>query len=487
MRNHKCYGSLNRPLAITLMAVASCFSNGFFSPHSTGYAQIERYELGKRLRRFEKAWQTATAVQQAESTRPMQQAVQSFFSFNLARAASKLDEAWIYVRDTDTAEWERHVLSHRIEIDSTLPDWSEPEMPVSLTPLYRTGAAAPEAASVKLVVANAGGLRLKECESTWQACVVGNSIHIGDLPEGDYWLKMTVTVGNRSLPLPPIMFSRLLNPASHVEELRQAARAQPESATDTAIATLREYAAMLAQADKLGRSETDYPWYRLVAFADTLAQAEPGASGVIAQAARQRDHWLVLARGRERVPVRLQAPVETSGPLPVLFLFHGAGGSENMFFETYGAGMAVTAGLERGWLVVAPRQALMGLNLDVSQMLNALEEIFEINRDQVYLLGHSMGAAQVIHQMRQAPQLPKAAAVIGGGRAIPDASDIAGVPWYVAAGELDFGKRGAQAFWKSLQQAIASHSQYQEFPNIEHMVIVQAALPAVFEFFDQLN
>ncbi|MFN5534525.1 MAG: alpha/beta fold hydrolase, partial [Planctomyces sp.] len=172
--------------------------------------------------------------------------------------------------------------------------------------------------------------------------------------------------------------------------------------------------------------------------------------------------------------------------LPVLFVFHGAGGSENMFFETYGAGRTISEATRRGWLVVAPGQALLGLSLSVSDMLDNLEHFANIDRSQVMLLGHSMGAAQVMRQMQQDPACAQAAAALGGGGRLTTAAaaTLKPVRWYVAAGTEDFGRAGAMQLHRSLSAAGVT-SEYHDFPNVEHLVIVQAAINDVFRFFDQ--
>ncbi|MFN9789279.1 MAG: hypothetical protein ACK54R_06060, partial [Pirellulaceae bacterium] len=58
------------------------------------HGQSPRYELGKRLQRFERQWQTADAEARIASVRPIEEAVQLFFSLNLPAAAV-----------TDTAAW----------------------------------------------------------------------------------------------------------------------------------------------------------------------------------------------------------------------------------------------------------------------------------------------------------------------------------------------------------------------------------------------
>ncbi len=118
---------------------------------------------------------------------------------------------------------------------------------------------------------------------------------------------------------------------------------------------------------------------------------------------------------KAKVAVRLRAPANISEPLPVLFLFHGAGGSENMFFETYGAGRAVHDGIQRGWLVVAPRLGFAGPGLECGAILDELSKCFTIDRKRVMMIGHSMGAGQVVRQATLDPTLPAALAALGGG------------------------------------------------------------------------
>jgi acetyl esterase/lipase len=56
----------------------------------------------------------------------------------------------------------------------------------------------------------------------------------------------------------------------------------------------------------------------------------------------------------------------------------------------------------------------------------------------------------------------------------------------VGAGAADFGRPGAAAFAKRLEAAGAAVD-YREYPDVEHMVIVQAALDDVFRFLDQVG
>ena len=227
-------------------------------------------------------------------------------------------------------------------------------------------------------------------------------------------------------------------------KLEQFYRDKKRAENNSVRATIGEHVELFKKCTSEFSQETDFPIQQMMEIDEQLTVAGCDWKSIIHRAAEGQDIWLTLAEGRRRAPVRLRCPPNRKGPLPVLFLLHGMGGSENMFFETYGAGGAVKAGLARGWLVVAPRQGLTGLPLDSAEMLTELEAFFEIDRANVFFLGHSMGAAQVIRQTELHPELPRAAAAIGGGAVARNAGKIANVPWFVAAGEFDFGRAGAQ-------------------------------------------
>jgi len=457
-------------------------------------AQIERYELGKRLRRFEEAWHSAPEEIRANSAAFMQEAVQSFFSLNLQEAARKLDKAWVVTRGNATEEWERGAIPYRIDLSSSLFDSNAESCTVSLKKLYESDEPLPAGITVEWhVVDEAGSRTLERRELSWEESLQGVPLSLAQLPMGDFQLHVSIRYEGKRFDLPPVMISRVENLMARLGVLNELSRDRTTPWNDSVRATIREHVLLMNQKVQGTPLETDYPFHRILALDEALVSDESDVRSLISQSASEHDVWLSLADGRRRVPVRIRsprAPLEAavpSAPLPVLFLHHGAGGSENMFFETYGAGGVVQAGLERGWLVVAPRQGLTGLTLDCAEMLTALDSFFEVDREHVYLVGHSMGAAQVIRQVGLHPDLPAAAAVIGGGTPPGDARRLAAVAWYVSAGELDFGRRGANAFFRSLKSVNAKRIRYEEFPGVEHMVIVQASIPSLFEFLDQVR
>ena len=118
-------------------------------------------------------------------------------------------------------------------------------------------------------------------------------------------------------------------------------------------------------------------------------------------------------------------------------------------------------------------------------MVELLSKHMPVDRQRIMFLGHSMGAAQVITQVNANPELAIAAVALGGGRGQRDAKPLRSAPWFIAAGEKDFGRRGARSLFQSLE-SVEANATYKEYPNVEHLVIVQAALDDAFKFLDRV-
>jgi len=179
----------------------------------------------------------------------------------------------------------------------------------------------------------------------------------------------------------------------------------------------------------------------------------------------------------------LQVATRSKGS-PLVVAFHGAGGSENMFFESYGAGGLIELCRQRGWSVVSPRQSLLGLGMDLDKMLDELGSHLDFDPKRVLVIGHSMGAAQAVSQVSKYPTRVRAVAAIGGGGMPTKSDDLITVPFFIAAGEKDFGLQRARMLSNTLQ-AYGAKVDFREVKDVEHMVIVQATLDDTIAFFEQ--
>lgn len=168
-------------------------------------------------------------------------------------------------------------------------------------------------------------------------------------------------------------------------------------------------------------------------------------------------------------------------PIPLVVALHGAGGSENMFFETYGHGAIVDLCKMRGWMLVAPRSGFFG-SAPVNEIVDALAKISPIDMRRVLLVGHSMGAAQAVAASRSSPSRFAAVAALGGGGAVRKVPGLDAIPFFVGVGKDDFARDGARRLAESLRRAGANTFHDREYDHIEHLGIVQIALDDVFRF-----
>ncbi len=98
-----------------------------------------------------------------------------------------------------------------------------------------------------------------------------------------------------------------------------------------------------------------------------------------------------------------------------------------------------------------------------------------------------MGAMQAVGALMDAPERYAGAAALGGGGRVTKIPGLNRVPVFIGIGEHDFLLSSARELRGSLERVGAERVEYREYPDIEHLVIVQVALPDAFEFFDQLG
>ncbi len=450
-------------------------------------AQSLRAELGRRLQRFERSWQDAEPTKRAQAVEPMRAAVGSFFSLDLAAAAGHLDRAWYAVRPQGPpSDAEQSVTRYQLELSPQVVDAGDATIEMALAAVYPAdGADEKDPANcplVQLAIVDANGMTCAATERSFSQLLAKDRWTPGDLPAGDLQLVATCGLDGRQLEIGRRVVSRVPRLERRLEALGNRAAAPLEQPAATVTATIESICSLVRRVAEGRPQETDYPIARLVSFAERLALKPEGA---IAAAAREADVWLTLGVGRDLLPVRLRAPEKGEGPRPLLVLLHGAGGSENMFFETCGAGRAVSLGLERNWIVVAPRQGLFGLTGGIEGIVDAVAAEFSVDRSRVFLIGHSMGAGQAARQVTRSPEQVAAAVALGGGGSVGGSPAAVQVPWFVAAGEFDFGRGGAESLARDIRTA-GGRVVSRTYADVEHMVIVQAALDDVFRFLDDV-
>jgi hypothetical protein len=98
-----------------------------------------------------------------------------------------------------------------------------------------------------------------------------------------------------------------------------------------------------------------------------------------------------------------------------------------------------------------------------------------------------MGAAQAIASVQTTPNRFAAVAALGGGAMVKESEGMYDVPFLIAVGAQDFAYSTARKLAYELKKAGVKSVRFKEYPNVEHLLIVQEALPDVFAFFDEMS
>jgi predicted esterase len=442
-----------------------------------------RYELGQRLKRFEAAWEkhAEKPAGRARALTHLEKLTQQFFAGQLGEAGRALDRAG-YAMLTDEEPgltrqwaWSLHALP-----ETRLVDGGVKELSVTIKQLYSVKGDVPKGLEVQLWFSD------KQI-TIIQPKQFPHTVKIPMPPMGEFKgldrkLYFMVEAG-RELRHTTIGISQVADLKNRLAALKKAV-AGFEAIDSIEKATARDRSRLLGELATGVVPETDLPAADLLANAETMLDGKPFYT-----AEKPGQFWLsVPTEPKKATPVRVFVPrmLDAKKPVPVVVALHGAGGSENLFFEGYGAGHIVKECRKRGWLLVAPRSGLaFGTAPPVPALLDELAKRYPLDPKRVFIIGHSMGAMQTVELLQKHPGKFAAAAVLGGGGAPRDAKALADLPLFVGVGEKDtLALNLARELNKSLTKGGAKKLTYKEYPGLEHMVIVREALPEAFELFD---
>lgn len=216
-------------------------------------------------------------------------------------------------------------------------------------------------------------------------------------------------------------------------------------------------------------------------------ELEALASGRDPYVGRVGDHWRVIAKRGLKIPYRFYAPTprEGEGPdtaLPLVIAFHGAGGDENLYFETYGAGRLLELAEEHHFLCATPRVPIVGFGPEAfDALLSSIERGHRVDRERVYLIGHSMGGGVVSKLLAERTDSIHAAACLCGVGPLPARPDLP--PTLVIAAALD-PIVPAKGVLRSARPAIEAGASVttRTVPGVGHTLFIGEVLPEVVDF-----
>lgn len=165
-----------------------------------------------------------------------------------------------------------------------------------------------------------------------------------------------------------------------------------------------------------------------------------------------------------------------SGKVKVLIALHGAGGSENMFPEGYGAGRFVQGAADRGWVVLSPRATPSA----VRDCLEWLVSDRKVEIEKLVVAGHSMGGGLALNAARAQKLDGLIMFAPAGQGSVPE------IPTFLGVGAKEIAMLKASADRMGATLADRKDSTFKVYPNAEHLMIVAEATADALKFLDGL-
>lgn len=192
-------------------------------------------------------------------------------------------------------------------------------------------------------------------------------------------------------------------------------------------------------------------------------------------------------QGKDRTPCTVYAPkaAEESTPLPLVIALHGMGGDDSMFTRGYGGGLLCRLADERKFIAVSPlTYKLAGNAAFIDALIDDIAADYAIDRDRVYVIGHSLGGGVAMYLAQaRASTIAAAACIAGAG---PVGKKVVPCPTLVVGAELDRigGPSRVRPF---IQAAVADGKpvEYREVKNYGHTFVVGRVLPEVLDWLFQ--
>jgi len=404
-----------------------------------------RFEMGERLKELDQAWlATPDKARRSAAVLKINTAVNAFLGSKFVNACRALDEARAAVEGRPPSA--EDAITLRFE-----PPFVEPRTSAKLRISWAYLPTAPRNVVVKVgrqaIVAAPGRSLVVD--------VRPEQVNPDILQNPEVGVLIPVQVGARS---EGVFLSIIKRPLDRLDALKDTQN--PEAKT------LVEFLSTAFSSPQ--KLESDLPLIQYLLTAELLDEGRVRV---------ERTESLPLAKFNETY-FRAVFP-RSHGPMNIVIALHGAGGSENMFFEAYGRGLAATEALRRGWGFIAPRSSAMA----IQDVLDWLRVRKKQPIGKVFLIGHSMGGGMVLQSGNITPRPSGIALFAPAATSIPQ--NLADVPIWLSVGKQDVLVSGVRA----IAQALSGRKgfEFQELDPCEHMMVVADSIPSAYRFFESTS
>lgn len=449
-----------------------------------------RFELGARLRELDRAWLDSKNPERRSRALPLvDAAVGRFFLGQSAATAKALDEAVFALRDVDPDARTRWAAGAWARPVAAVIGTQATTVEIDLGILYEAREGVPSKLRLEVRIdpstATIGDLAIPLGASAAR-------IEVPEGAEGDANLEFRVLDGGGTLLRTfRAALARVDRFEERLEALESILSGAGTRATRVARGCLRQRVEML-RALRTGRQEIDLPALRLLRAAESGALALAAGKewprfvgdGYVATELPRRAAGAASRASTASPIVPARAFVTDPDGETMVVALHGAGGSENLFFEAYGGGRVVELARARGWNVLAPNVHRAGERL--AEAVDDLVKAVAPRTKRLYVVGHSMGAIAASRWLAGSAGASvkiEAVAMISGG--VDTGAALDGVPLFLAAGARDFARGGVERLSRELERRGAD-SRLRIY-EAEHLLVVADALPDVFLWLDTLR
>jgi len=391
-----------------------------------------RYAIGQRMIRMETAWIRASDSRKDLAVPAVNSAVAQFFMGQLTKAALGLDSATAVLSD--------HPVTPQSALDFRI-----------VPPLVAPGAP---------IVVRATWAYLPDQAAPFQVKVNGETVTA--TPGTPFEVRLndaTGTVGDRQIEVKaegfarPVAYSVVRDWTTRRDRI---AKSNSTEANDLVRLIERSESSLV---------ENDVLANRILGLAESLAQGQS-----------LRSLGELPWGSYEGALFRAEWPTPLPPTPVVVIALHGAGGSENLFFDGYGQGLAPRLAKERGWIFIAPRSAPSSVDLMTKWVTSRLG----VTPRAIFTLGHSMGGAMALRT-----STPPLGSVLFAPAASSIPEPLRGVPTLLSVGtsEVPFLVKSAN---QCREQLTSPLSRLVIKPHCDHLMVVAEVLPEAFAFLDQV-